>query len=213
MKTPPITAASIAALGLAAVLAGCGSGTEQASSDSASSQAAKTTKETTGTLKKGTAKREDADNNGIPDAITVKGKLGDTLALQGSGLNDGSSDHTKTRIRVTLKGVKGPFKGFDIAKGRQLIGVELHFVNVGKLVYDNPLPQGELTVASGENAKQTNLIAIGRKSPCDNPSVKLKAGQSKNVCIAFDVPKAEKPKSFQYVADHGFGDTGLWALR
>jgi hypothetical protein len=210
MTKPSITAASIAALGLAAVLAGCGSGTEQTSSDTASTQAAKTT---SGTLKQGTKKREDADNNGIPDAITVKGKLGDTLALQGSGLNDGSSDHTKTRIRVTLKGVKGPFKGFDIAKGRQLIGVQLHFVNVGKLVYDNPLPQGELTVASGENAKQTNLIAIGRKSPCDNPSVKLKAGQSKNVCIAFDVPKAEKPKSFQYVADHGFGDTGLWALR
>jgi hypothetical protein len=213
MTKPPITAASIAALGLAAVLAACGSSTEQ---DTATTQAAKTTKETketTGTLKKGTAKREDADNNGIPDAITVKGRTGDTLALQGSGLNDGSSDHTKTRIRVTLRGVKGPFKGFDIPKGRQLIGVELRFVNVGKLVYDNPLPQGELTVASGENAKQTNLIAIGRKSPCDNPSVKLKAGQSKNVCIAFDVPKAEKPKSFQYVADHGFGDTGLWALR
>ena len=212
MKTPPITAAGIAALGLAAVLAGCGSGTEQASSDSASTQAAKATKET-GTLRKGTAKREDADNNGIPDAITVKGKTGDTLALQGSGLNEGSSDHTKARIRVTLKGVRGPFKGFDIPKGRQLIGVELRFVNVGKLVYDNPLPQGELTLASGENAKQTNLIAIGRKSPCENPSVKLRAGQSKNVCIAFDVPKTEKPKSFQYVADHGFGDTGLWALR
>jgi hypothetical protein len=212
MKTPPITAASIAALGLAAVLAGCGSGTEQSSSDSASTQAAKTTTES-GQLRKGTAKREDADNNGIPDAITVKGRTGDTLALQGSGLNEGSSDHTKSRIRVTLKGVKGPFKGFDVPKGRQLIGVELRFVNVGKLVYDNPLPQGELTVASGENAKQTNLIAIGRKSPCENPSVKLRAGQSRNVCIAFDVPKAEKPKSFQYVADHGFGDTGLWALR
>jgi hypothetical protein len=212
MNKPPITAASFAALGLAAVLAGCGSSTEQASPDSASAQAAKTTKDT-GKLRQGTAEREDADNNGIPDAITVKGKVGDTLALQGSGLNDGSSDHTKTRIRVTLKGVKGPFKGFDIPKGRRLIGVELRFVNVGKLVYDNPLPQGELTVASGENAKQTNLIAIGRNSPCENPSVKLRAGQSKNVCIAFDVPKTEKPQSFQYVADHGFGDTGLWALR
>ena len=210
MKTPPITAATIAALGLAGVLAGCGSGTEQASSDT---QAAKTTAQDTGQLRKGATKREDADNNGIPDAVTVKGRLGDTLALQGSGLNDGSSDHTKTRIRVTLKGVKGPFKGFDVPKDRKLIGVELRFVNVGNLVYDNPLPQGELTVAGGENAKQTNLIAIGRESPCDNPSVKLRAGQSKNVCIAFDVPKAEKPQSFQYVADHGFGDTGLWALR
>jgi hypothetical protein len=118
MTKPPITAASIAALGLAAVLAGCGSSTEQASTDSASTRAAKTTKDT-GELRKGTAKREDADNNGIPDPITVKGKVGDTLALQGSGLNDGSSHHTKNRIRVTLKGVKGPFEGFDIPKGRQ----------------------------------------------------------------------------------------------
>jgi hypothetical protein len=208
MTKPPIAAATVAALGIAAVLAGCGSSAETTSSstDTASSQAA------TGTLKKGTSKRHDSDKNGIPDAVTVKGKVGDTLALQGSGLS-GSSDHTKTRIRVTLKGIKGPFKGFDVPAGRQLIGVQLRFVNVGKLRYDNPLPHGELTVAGGENAKQTNLIAIGAKSPCDNPAVKLKKGQSKNVCIAFEVPKADKPQSFQYVADSGFGDTGLWSLR
>ena len=163
-------------------------------------------------MKKGTSKRPDSDKNGIPDAITVKGSVGDTLALQGSGLS-GSNDHTKSRIRVTLKGIKGPFKGFDVPAGRQVIGVELKFVNVGRLRYDNPLPHGDLTVAGGENAKQTNLIAIGAKSPCDNPSVKLEKGQSKSVCIAFEVPKADKPQSFQYVADSGFGDTGLWSLR
>jgi hypothetical protein len=208
MIKPPITAATVVALGLAAVLAGCGSSAETTSSstNTAASQAA------TGTLKTGKSKRPDSDKNGIPDAITVKGKVGDTLALQGSGLN-GSDDHTKSRIRVTLKGIKGPFKGFDVPAGRRLIGVQLKFVNVGKLPYDNPLPHGELTVAGGENAKQTNLIAIGGKNPCDNPSVKLQKGQSKSVCIAFDVPKADKPQSFQYVADSGFGDTGLWSLR
>ena len=207
MTKPSITAAGIAALGLAAVLAGCGSSTET-STGSVSSQAAKSDS-STGTVKKGTRKRPDSDGNGIPDSITVKGKIGDTLALQGSGLNGDTKDHTKARIRVTLKGVKGPFKGFDLPAGRQLIGVELKFLNVGKLPYDNPLPHGELTVAGGENAKQTNLIAIGGKNPCDNPSVKLKSGQSKSVCIAFDVPKANKPQSFQYVADSGFGDIGL----
>jgi hypothetical protein len=208
MTKPPITAATVAALGLAAVLVGCGSGAETTSSSTDTAQAV------TGTVKTGTSKRPDSDKNGIPDAITVKGKVGDTLALQGSGLNsDHPDDHTKTRIRVTLKGIKGPFKGFDVAAGRRLIGVELKFVNVGKLRYDNPLPHGELTVAGGENAKQTNLIAIGAKSPCDNPSVKLEKGQSKSVCIAFEVPKADKPQSFQYVADSGFGDTGLWSLK
>jgi hypothetical protein len=43
--------------------------------------------------------------------------------------------------------------------------------------------------------------------------VKIKAGQTKSTCIAFEVPKADKPQSFQYVSDSGFGDTGLWALR
>jgi hypothetical protein len=210
MTKPSIRAAGVAALGLAAALAGCGSSAEStaAPSATAASQAVKSSS----AVKTGASDRPDSDGNGIPDVITVKGKVGDTLALQGSGLNDDPKDHSKTKIRVTLQGLRGPFKGFDIPKGRQLIGIELRFVNTGKLVYDNPQPHGELTVAGGETGKQTSLIAIGRKSPCDNPSVKLQTGQAKNVCIAFEVPKAEKPMSFQYVSDSGYGDTGLWAL-
>jgi len=210
MTKPSILAAGVAALGLAALLAGCGSDSSgpAAPTATASSQATKQT-----AVKTGAKDRPDSDGDGIPDAITVKGSLGDTLALQGSGLNQGSSSHEKTRIRVTLKGVRGPFHGFDLPPGRQLIGVELRFVNVGKLDYSNPLPHGELIVKGGESAKQTNLIAIGRKSPCDNQSVKIRAGQTKSTCIAFEVPKADKPQSFQYVSDSGFGDTGLWSLR
>jgi hypothetical protein len=208
MTKPSITAAGLAALSLAAVLAGCGSSSEQTAAPAATHAA----KSTSSAVKSGQSKRPDSDGNGIPDVITVKGKIGDTLALQGSGLNDDPKDHSKTRIRVTLKAVTGPFKGFDIPKNRQLVGVQLRFVNTGKLAYNNPQPQGQLTVAGGETGKQTSLIAIGRKSPCDNPRVKLQTGQSKNVCIAFEVPKADKPLSFQYVSDSGYGDTGLWAL-
>jgi hypothetical protein len=208
MTKPPILAAGVAALGLAALLAGCGSDSPEPATPAATASSSQATK----AVKSGAKDRPDSDGDGIPDAITVKGALGDTLALQGSGLNQGSSSHEKTKIRVTLKGVRGPFKGFDLPPGRQLIGVDLRFVNVGKLDYDNPLPHGELIVKGGESAKQTNLIAIGRKSPCDNQSVKLRAGQSKNTCIAFEVPKADKPQSFQYVSDSGFGDTGLWSL-
>jgi hypothetical protein len=193
---------SVAALGLAAILAGCGSSGSGAPAP-AESHAAKS----------GPAARPDSDHDGIPDAITVKGSLGDTLALQGSGLNKDPNDHTKTRIRVTLKGVRGPFKGYDIPSDRKLIGVDLRFVNVGRLVYENPQPQGQLTVVGGETGKQTSLIQLSGKSPCDDPSLKLAAGQAKNVCIAFEVPKADRPQSFQYVADSGYGDRGLWRLR
>ena len=31
-----------------------------------------------------------------------------------------------------------------------------------------------------------------------------------NVCMAFDIPKGAKPKVFEYQADSGYGDTGVW---
>ena len=143
-----------------------------------------------------------------PAPATFKGTVGDTLALGGPGLND-----IKTSVRVTLKGTRGPFKGYDLPSGRKLIGVELKFANEGSGVYDDPLPRGELKVTGGKKGKQTNLIQMdGSKSPCRNPSVKLKSGQARSVCIAFEVPKAAKPESFEFVTDSGYGDTGVWTL-
>jgi hypothetical protein len=198
-------ASILAALGLAALVAGCGGG--------GSSPAATATPTAHAAAKSGGGQRSDADHNGIPDPITVKGSLGDTLALAGSGLNDDPNDHAKTRIRVTLKDVRGPFKGFDVPAGREVIGVDLHFVNVGGLVYKNAQPQGELIVAGRESGKQTLLIPLSAPNPCDEPSLRLAHGQAKDVCMAFEVPTANRPRTFQYVSDLGYGDRGLWSLR
>jgi hypothetical protein len=198
----------VAALSLAALLAACGS------EDSEYAAPAKTPVPEATVAEDVPAKgdRPDSDGNGIPDVITVKGKLGDRLELQGSGLNDDVDNHAKTDIRVTLKGVRGPFKGYDIAPDRKLIGLELRFTNAGALEYSDPQPDGTLSVAGGETGKQTNLITLGGKEPCENNSVKLRKGQSKDTCIAFEVPKRGKLEAFQYITDSGFGDTGLWAL-
>jgi hypothetical protein len=191
------------ALGLALILAGCGSSDKPAAKSQAALAAAATTTPTA------TAGGDD----GRKDPITVKGRVGDTLTLLGAGLNDDPSDKRKTKIKVTLKGMRGPFKGYELPAGRELIGVVLHFVNIGELVYDDPQPNGQLTVAGGETGKQTNLIQLnGGKDPCDDASLKLSTGKSKDVCIAFDVPKAEKPEALQYVSDSGYGDTALWQL-
>ncbi len=146
--------------------------------------------------------------------MTVKGAVGDTLELNGSGLgNKDPNDHTKTKITVTLSKVKGPFKGYDIKSNRKLIGLQFKFKNTGELVYDNPLPNGKLTLVGGGTGKQTNLIQIdGSKDPCENPRVKLKPGKSKSVCIAFEVPKKGKLDTFSYTSDSGYGDTAQWAL-
>ena len=139
---------------------------------------------------------------------TFEGRLGDTLALQGPGLND-----VKTAVKVTLKSTRGPFKGYDLPAGRRLIGVVVRFSNEGSGVYDDPQPRGELKLAGGEKGKQTNLIQLdGSKNPCKNPSVVLKTGQSRSACLAFEVPKGARPESFEFVTDSGYGDTGRWAL-
>jgi hypothetical protein len=207
MRKPTQITATLAALGLAAVIAGCGSGGGSSSSPTSSSS------NSSPNAAKSTAKRPDADGNGIPDAITVKGALGDTLALQGSGLHDNPNDHTKARLRVTLKRVRGPFQHFNIPSGQKLVGVDLRFANVGKIVYKNALPQGRLTLSGGGTAKQTTLIPIGGRNPCDDKSLALQAGQAKNICIAFEIPKSSEPLSFQYASDYGYGDKAVWTLR
>jgi hypothetical protein len=190
------------------VLAGCGSSGGGETSGSGTTKTAAATPTAT------EVEVKDDDGDGIEDPVTVKGNVGDTLELKGSGLgNKDPSDHTKSQISVKLTKIKGPFKGYDIASSKKLIGLQFRFKNTGELVYDNPLPNGKLKIAGGGSGKQTNLIQIdGSKDPCVNPRLKLKAGQSKNVCIAFEVPKKGKLDTFSYVADSGSGDTGEWTL-
>ena len=183
MTSPVTRLAAPAAVGLAAALAACGS--------SSSKHDSYPIPESTPAKVAATA--------APAGPATVKGAEGDTLSL----------DH----IRVTMKGVRGPFKGFDVPSGRELVGVELRILNTGTERYDTTLPQGTLTLADGETGKPTNLISIGGKNPCDYPRVKLKKGQSRTMCLAFEVPAKGRPLAFQYVAGAGEGDTGLWTVK
>jgi hypothetical protein len=196
---------------LLALVAGCGSSSGGGTSSSSSSNTDATkTAEATPTA----AEIKDADGDGIADPVTVKGAIGDTLELNGSGLgNKDPSDHTTGKVKVTLIKIKGPFKGYQIKSNRKLIGLQFKFVNTGKLSYDNPLPSGKLKLVGGASGKQTNLIQIdGSKDPCVNPRLKLKPGKSKSACIAFEVPKKGKLDTFEYTSDSGYGDTAQWAL-
>jgi hypothetical protein len=157
----------------------------------------------------GSTKRPDADGDGTPDIQTFRGKLGDSFTLVGQ---PGYKKAAKDAIKVTVSGVKGPFSGFDLDPGRELIGVEVTFAGVGSKPYDDPQPTGELTLSNGETGKPTSLITAGGTNPCDNPSLKLAKGKSKTECLAFEVAKSGKPRVFQYAADNGYGDTGIWKL-
>lgn len=210
---------TLAAIAAALVIAGCGGDDEPDSPASTTPPATapaagtptvpaeSTPAETTPAEQ--TGERADADDDGIPDLATHKGDLGDALTLLGQ---PGYKKQATEKVKVTVRAVKGPFSGFNIAKNHKLIGLSVRFYNAGDKPFSDPLPNGKLTATGGASGKQTNLIAVGKPSPCKNPRVNLKPGQSKDVCIAFDIPKSAKPVSFEYKASSGYGDTGIWQL-
>src|SRR5689334_18187403 len=75
---------------LLALLAGCGSSEQSASSGGGSTGGAAKTAEATPTATETEIKDDDGD--GIEDPVTVKGGVGDTLELNGSGLGNKDPD-------------------------------------------------------------------------------------------------------------------------
>jgi hypothetical protein len=203
---------ALSPLVLVAVLAGCGGGT---STTTVTTSAPATTPTTTAAPVTAPAKTSaPAVDESREDSITVKGHTGDGLTLLGQYLTAPSGGaQVRVKVKVTLVGVRGPFSGFDVAAGRKLMGFEVRVTNLGTKVFDDPLPSGEVTLVDGDQGKQTNLIVTGRESPCKNPSLKLKQGQTKQACIAFEVPKSGKLQTFRFAVDSGYGDAGLWRLR
>ena len=215
----------VIAAGSSALVAGCGgSSDDKASGPVASTPAVVSTPvetmteeaattETTSTpaakASPNSTKRPDTDGDGSPDVQTFRGKIGDSFTLVGQ---PGFKKPAKDAVKVTVLGLTGPFSGFDLGKGRKLIGLKVRFEGVGSKRYDDAQPSGQLTLSSGESGKPTSLITAGN-SPCDNPSLKLKKGDSVTECLAFDIPKNAKPRVFEYATDSGFGDTGVWRLR
>lgn len=198
-------------------IAGCGGDEEETPATSTGSGAATATPAGTGASATETAKaspdstdRPDTDGDGSPDVATFEGKLGDTFILVGQ---PGYKEAAKDAVKVTVLDVTGPFKGFDLDKGRKLIGIKVRFEGAGEEVFDDPQPHAELTLDSGETGKQTSLIAVSGKNPCDNKSLKLKKGKKVNSCLAFEIASKEKPTKLKYVAASGYGDTGIWDLK
>jgi hypothetical protein len=199
-------------------LVGCGSSDKEPAQAPAATPAptvaeptpTETAAEPAGTADPGSTKRPDTDGDGTPDTQTFRGRLGDSFTLVGQPRYKKAA---KNAVQVTVLSIKGPFSGFDLGAGRELIGLEVRFRGVGSKPYSEPQPSGELTLSSGETGKPTSLITGSGPSPCDNPSLKLTKGKTVTECLAFEVNKKDKPRVFQYAADSGYGDTGVWKLK
>lgn len=203
--------------GPGALTAGCGGDGKDGGSPAASTQAtsrqaaattaARTTTTTAARPSPASTDRPDTNGDGSPDVQTFRGRPGDSFTLVGQ---PGYKKPSKEAVRVTVLGVTGPISGYNLDPGRQLVGIRVRFEGVGTKVYDDPQPNGQLTVTGGETGKQTSLITGSGKNPCDDPSLKLHRGDSVISCLAFDIPKSARPQVFEYAASSGYGDTGIW---
>lgn len=145
-------------------------------------------------------------------AIEVSGRAGETLTLRASPPGS-TSPGGRPRLRVTVRGVRGPFSGFDAGAGREVVGVDLRVANAGTGRYEEPQLHGALVLAGGRSGRPTSLITGLRANPCVTPRLVLRHGQTRTLCVAFDVPAGARPRAFRYTADFGLGDTGIWRLR
>lgn len=154
--------------------------------------------------------RPDADGDGTPDVATFEGELGESFILVGQ---PGFETASEEAVKLTVLKVIGPFKGFDVGKGNEIIGVQVRWEGVGEKAYNSPQPLAELTLASGAKGKPTSLIVVQGKDPCDNKSLELEKGKKVTSCLAFEVPKGDEPVQLKYGASSGYGDTGVWSLK
>src|SRR5260221_3351567 len=155
--------------GLSASIAGCGGGKKSAAKEAASTPvttqtAAKTTTAPTPTETTTTAaakaspnsiNRPDTNGDGSPDVQTFRGKVGDTFTLVGQ---PGYKRPSKEAVRVTVLGITGPFNGYNLDTGRQLIGIKVRFQRLGSKLFDEPQPHGQLTGTRGGTGKHTAPI-------------------------------------------------------
>ncbi len=215
---------TVGGVSLLLLIAGCGGDTKTetttVAAPAATTEAAPTptteaeTTETTETSETSEPSTAGDDDLTRKEAITVRGRRGDGLTLLGQyATSISGKPKARVKVKVTLKTIRGPFPGFDLAKGRKLIGFDLKVTNTGTKRFDDALPSGMLILVGGENGKPTSLISGSAGNPCKNPSLKLRPGQSKEVCVAFEVPTKAKLQTLQYVVDSGYGDTALWRLR
>lgn len=146
-------------------------------------------------------------DSGSGDTSTSSGpleaKLGKALPLQ---------DQDAGTVNVNVTSV-APFSAgeFDSPdSGKHYVGVVMRFHNVGTSTFsDSPDNDVTLLAANGDSFDST-IVSQG----CENDAgMKLPVGESRNGCVAFEVPNGAKLSKVQVTLSSGFSDvTGEWKL-
>ncbi len=133
-------------------------------------------------------------------------RLGDKLSISTS----------ETTLDVIAKSVIDPLPvgQFDEpSAGMRFVGVRLAVSNTGGAAYSDAVSNGSTLVLVGDEQADPTLVSEGPCSSGFSSDVKIAAGDKRVGCIAFEVPVAQRLRSFQFTPNSGFADdTAEWRL-
>lgn len=139
------------------------------------------------------------------EPVDQTARVGDSITLQGN--------NEDLRVRVKLLRIRRniPAGPYDSVDGK-LIGLELLLTNVGDATYDDSPSNGARLISRSDREFDPAFLTGG---PCELwAGVTIAPGSKRRGCLAFDVPKTVKAKTFQFSLDSGFGpESGEWDLR
>jgi hypothetical protein len=128
------------------------------------------------------------------------GKVGATVTVKGQG---------KDTVAITVTKVEDPLLAYGADPGMREIGVVFSVRNVSKVKYSGTT-SGLVSTADGEMSGSQ----ITGGGPCDPPAIlNLAPGQTKTVCVPFEVIKTGKLAFIQFITDSGYGTPAVFAAK
>lgn len=151
---------------------------------------------------------QEAEQEAAPDGPAAEQEtatVGDTLTLEGfEGLS----------MDVTLESVDRGIAGgeFDQApEGTEYVGVKLKLENVSDKTYNDSPSNGATLVTQDDEQVTSTILMEGECTGGD--SARIAPGDTRSLCIPYEVPADAELRLFQFALDSGFSEQGgEWKL-
>jgi len=144
------------------------------------------------------------DTEPEPAASSQSAEVGEALTLTGG---DG------VEVLVSVVGVRDPLQGgeFDsVPEGKRMVGVSLRLTNQSATETYDDSPSNGAKLVYGDGLQADSAFAFGS---CKAQSVTIAPGDSRRICIPFEVGANDTLTKFQFALDSGFSDeSGEWLI-
>jgi hypothetical protein len=142
-----------------------------------------------------------------------KGKGKTTLALGEETTLTGTNGDMKVKVTKVVDPMPNPPRERPRA-GRRFVGVQLTLTNLDDKPYRDAPLNGSGLVTDVKKAANPTILITGDCPSKLGTKLRMKAGETKKLCLPFQVQRKAKISAFQFRLNSGFGpETGEWTVR